>query len=1059
MAVCPACGHENPDAAKFCMECATPLVGLTAPPAHEVRKTVTVVFSDVTGSTAMGEELDPEALRRVMSRYFDEMRAVLERHGGTVEKFIGDAVMAVFGVPRAHEDDALRAVRAAGEMRDTLARLNQELERDRGVTIAARTGVNTGEVVAGTGEHTIATGDAVNVAARLEQVARPGEILIGEDTFRLVRDVVVAEPVEPLKLKGKAEAVTSFRLVRVTPGPVEHVRRLDSPMVGRERESALLRQAFERAVVDHACQMFTVLGPPGVGKSRLIEEFAADIDDATALRGRCLPYGEGITFFPVLEVVKEAAGLADFDAPDVVETKICSVLEGEENQEIVCKRVAQLLGVSDIASPEETFWAIRRMFEAIARERPLVLLFDDIHWGEPTFLDLIEHIANWSRDVAILLVCMARPELLDTRSSWGGGKMNAATITLEPLSDIDCDTLIANLLGAAELHGEIRDRIAEASEGNPLFVEEMLSVLIDDGKLVRTNSHWSAASDLTQVTVPPSITALLTARLDQLADPERTVLEAASVVGKEFFLGAVEELIPDDARADVRAQLMSLVRKEFIRPDRSTLPDEDMFRFRHLMIRDAAYEAMPKSLRADLHEGVAGWIQTVAGGRVAEQEEILGYHLERAHAYLVDLGARDDRSRALGGRASGHLAMAGERAAERGDHSAAGGLLLRAAALRPPDDPSRVELLLAAARSLVEVGDYAAAEGTLSDAAAASAGDRALETEVDLERAFLRGYTDPAATSDFVETVERAIPVLEDAGDEAALARAWWISSWRGPVLGDYDRGEQALRRSMEHARRVGDRKLEREALWALTNLVVWSPVSVADGFARLEEVASLAADDRRVGAHIQNARSALLAMSGDFVGARDSWDQAQTVALDLGLPDLIGFAAQEGWLVETLAGDPDAAERIARGAYEVLARAGNSMQSIVADELSQSLYEQGRLEEAEQMTRLSEEAGMAPDDVYQAAWQLTRGKILARRGEFAEAERLVREGIRLLEPTQFVTDRAFSLLDLAEVLRLAGRPSDAAAAIESAIDLFERKGNVVSAERARRLLDDLHSR
>jgi class 3 adenylate cyclase/tetratricopeptide (TPR) repeat protein len=1059
MAVCPACGHQNPDAAKFCMECATPLAGVTAAPAHEVRKTVTVVFSDVTGSTAMGEELDPEALRRVMTRYFDEMRAVLERHGGTVEKFIGDAVMAVFGVPRAHEDDALRAVRAAAEMRDTLARLNRELERDRGVTIATRTGVNTGEVVAGTGEHTIATGDAVNVAARLEQAARPGEILIGEDTFRLVRDAVVAEPVEPLRLKGKAAAVTTFRLVRVTPMLVGHVRRLDSPMVGRDRESALLRQAFERAVVDHACQLFTVLGPPGVGKSRLIEEFAADIHDATALRGRCLPYGEGITFFPVLEVVKEAAGLADFDAPDVVETKICSVLEGEEHQEIVCKRVAQLLGVSDIASPEETFWAIRRMFEAIARERPLVLLFDDIHWGEPTFLDLIEHIADWSRDVAILLVCMARPELLDTRSSWGGGKMNAATITLEPLSDADCDTLVANLLGVAELHGEIRDRIAEASEGNPLFVEEMLSVLIDDGELVRTDSHWSAVSDLTHVTVPPTINALLTARLDQLAEPERRVLEAASVVGKEFFLGAVEELIPDESRADVRTQLMSLVRKEFIRPDRSTLPDEDMFRFRHLLIRDAAYEAMPKSLRADLHERTAGWLQKVAGERVAEQEEILGYHLERAHALLVDLGARDDRSRALGGRASGHLAMAGERAAERGDHSAASGLLLRAAALRAPDDPSRVELLLAAARSLLEVGEYPAAESTLSDAEAAAAGDRALEAVVDLERAFLRGYTDAGATSDFVEAAERAIPVLEEAGDEAALARAWWISAWRGPVLGDYDAGEQALRLSVEHARRAGDRNLERESLWALTNVVVWGPMPVADGFARLEEVGSLAADDRLVGGHIRSARSGLLAMSGDFGGARDAWSQAQTVALDLGLLDMIGFVAQVGWLVELLAGDPDAAERIARGAYEVLSRAGNSLQLLEADQLSQALYEQGRLEEAERMTRLSEEAGMAPDDVYQAAWQLTRGKILARRGEYPEAERLVREGVRLLESTQFVNDHANSLLDLAEVLRFAGRPGDAATAIESAIELFERKGNVVSAERARRLLDDLHAR
>jgi class 3 adenylate cyclase len=1052
---CASCGEENPDRAKFCLNCAAPL-SETGSAAHEVRKIVTVVFSDVTGSTAMGESLDPESLRSVMTRYFDRMRAVLERHGGTVEKFIGDAVMAVFGIPQVHEDDALRAVRAAAEMSDALAELNKELERDHGVTIATRTGVNTGEVVAGTSGQTIATGDAVNVAARLEQAAKPGEILIGEDTLGLVRDAVDAERVEPLELKGKSEPVIAYRLQRVAAGAAGHARRMDSPMIGRDREAALLRQAFDRAINDRACQMFTVLGPPGVGKSRLVEEFAGSVGPSTVLRGRCLPYGEGITYFPVLEMVKEAAGLVDFDAPEVVETKICSVLEGDENQALVCQRVAQLMGVSEVASAEETFWAIRRMFEAIAREGPLVLLFDDIHWGEATFLDLVEHVADWSRDVPILLVCMARPELLDTRPSWSGGKLNASTISLESLSDAECEALIGNLLGSEDLSGIVRDRISSAAEGNPLFVEEMLSVLIDDGRLVREDGRWLPARDLTDVTVPPTITALLAARLDQLGSAERAVLEAASVVGKEFFLGVVRELLPERARPSVPALLMSLVRKEFIRPDRSTLPGEDMFRFRHLLIRDAAYEALPKSTRADLHDRTAGWIEGVAGERIAEQEEILGYHLERANGYLLELGTPGDRSRDLAARASEHLATAGRRAADRGDLSAASGLFLRAARLRAADDRSRVALLLRAARHLLDLGEYETEDAVLTEAAAGARGDRGLEAQIEMEREMLRQTVDPTAASEFIAAAERAIPVLEEAGDDAALARAWWAVSWRGGAIGDYEGSEEATRRSLEHARTAGDRVAERAALSAFTN-VVWGPMPVPDAFARLDEVLELAGEDHLVNCSIDSARSCLLAMSGASVEARETQERAHATALDLGMPDVIGFIGQEGWLVETIIGDHTAAERIARETYEILDRAGtNALRQIACDQLGASLYALERLDDAVEMVRVSQETVLRADDPFRGPSLLTLGKIHARHGDLEEAERLVREGVRVTEPTQYLTDRAFSLLDLAEVLRPARRVEEAASAVERAIDLFEQKGNVVCADRARAFLEDL---
>ena len=538
MLTCANCGRESPEDFAFCPACSAPL----APPGRqEVRKTVTVVFCDVTGSTAMGERLDPESLRRVMSRYFAEMRAALERHGGTVEKFIGDAVMAVFGVPAIHEDDALRAVRAAAEMREALQVFNKELERDHGVSLAARIGVNTGEVVAGDQGDTLVTGDAVNVAARLEQAAEPGTVLIGEETLRLVRDAVVAEPVPPLEVKGKSEPLAAFRLVQVTAGVAGVARRLDSPMVGRERELARLRQTFEAAIADRSCQLFTILGTPGVGKSRLVEEFLGSLGEATVLRGRCLPYGEGITFFPVGEVVKEAAGLEDFDAPDEIERKICAVL-GTDGP--ACSTLAQLFAAAERdSSVEETFWAVRSFLEAVAQTAPLAVVFDDIHWGEPTFLDLIEHITGWAREAPILVLCVARPELLDERAGWGGGKFNATTISLEPLSDDECGDLIGNLLGRAALPDEARDRILAAAEGTPLFVEEMLSMLIDDGSLARDGDRWVATGPLVDLRVPPTIQALLAARLDQLTGDERAAIQRAAVCGKQFHVGAVAALL------------------------------------------------------------------------------------------------------------------------------------------------------------------------------------------------------------------------------------------------------------------------------------------------------------------------------------------------------------------------------------------------------------------------------------------------------------------------------------------------------------------------------------
>ncbi len=505
--VCASCGAGNPERAKFCLECGAPLGA--AEPSGEVRKTVTIVFCDVTGSTALGESTDPEAVRALLARYFNSMREIIEAHGGSVEKFIGDAVMAVFGVPVLHEDDALRAVRAALEMREALPELG----------VQARIGVNTGEVVTGTAER-LATGDAVNVAARLEQAAPPGEVLLGMETVQLAGDAVEVEPVEPLQLKGKAKPVPAYRLLALT-GREAAERRLEGSFVGRERERRLLTEAFDLAVSDRACHLFTMLGVAGVGKSRLAAEFLRGVD-ATVVRGRCLSYGDGITYWPVVEVVKQLRP------------------EERELPPTVARPLRVLLGGDEPSTTDEIAFAVRKLLEEAASERPLVVVWDDLHWAEPTFLDLVEHVADWSRDAPILLLCMARPELLDGRPGWAGGKLHATTVLVEPLGREACEALLDEL--GADLDPALRSKVLASAEGNPLFVEEMAAMVRD--------------SPTAEVQVPPTISALLAARLDQLGAPERAALACGSVEGSVFHRAAVEALDGDPA------QLIALVRKE-----------------------------------------------------------------------------------------------------------------------------------------------------------------------------------------------------------------------------------------------------------------------------------------------------------------------------------------------------------------------------------------------------------------------------------------------------------------------------------------------------------------
>jgi class 3 adenylate cyclase/tetratricopeptide (TPR) repeat protein len=1017
-----------------------------ARPPREARKIVTVVFSDVAESTRLGGELDPEATRRVMSRYFDTAKEALERHGGSVEKFIGDAVMAVFGIPAVHEDDALRAVRAVAELRQEIEALNAELEKEQGVRIRLRTGVNTGEVVAGDPAEAqmLVTGDAVNVAARLEQAAAPGEILIGEATRRLVSDAVRVEEVGALELRGKEDGVFSWRLLEVFEEAPAFERRLDTPLVGREGEVAQMRQAFDRAVEQRLPYLFTVLGPAGIGKSRLAAELAADLADrAEVLTGRCLPYWDGITFWPLYEIVAELAGESDDPRP-----AIARAVGDAETAPLVAERVATAVGRSEgPASTEETFWAVRKLFEALARERPLVLVLEDIHWAEPTFLDLVDNVADWSRDAPVFLLCLARQDLLEKRPAWGGGKLNATTILLRPLSDTEASALIDALTGKAGLSPAARGRIAAAAEGNPLFVEQMLAMVEERG---------GADGELE---VPPTIQALLAARLDRLGAEEREVLERSSVIGRRFWAGAVAELCAGP-RPALGETLALLVRKELVEPDQSMVPGEEGYRFRHQLIRDAAYAGIPKEVRAELHERFVGWIEKRAGERFVEVEEILGYHLEQAFRYRSELGPVDEHGLGLAQRAGERLTSAGRRASARGDAVAAASLLGRAASLLPGDASGREDVLAELGASLVLAGEFQRADAALAEAmqAGAAAGNRRTELHAQLERAFLRALTDPGSGDELRQVTEEVIPQLEELRDDLGLAKAWRRVADVCWLTNQWSEQERALQRSLEHAQRAGDAREAAGALMRLPMAFYYGPTPVPDAVRRADEVRERAAGARVAQSTALVCLSGLHAMSGRFDEARRSYVEGRAIADELGFRVWLAGFSLVASDIEMLAGDPSAAEAELRRGYQALEGMGErGLLSRVAAALARALQAQGQEGEAERFTGVSESLGGA-DVAGQISWRSVRAVLLARKGQPEAAEGLAREAVGLAEGTDDVNRQGRVLVDLAEVLERAGRTEEAVPVVEQALGCFEAKGNTVAAEQARMLLGRLRS-
>ena len=1057
MPTCGGCGTISPDGARYCQSCGSRLTD----EARAARRTVTVLFSDISGFTGLAEDLDAESLRRMMSRFYDEMRVVVEQYGGTVARFIGDAVMAVFGIPQLHEDDAIRAVHAALAMHEKVALLSVEFQREWGVEIQVCTGLNTGEVATddvSLGD-ALVVGDTVNVAARLQQAALPGQLLLGTATTRLVRDAVRVEELEPLALKGRGAHVTASRVLGLETSARKHSRRLTDSFVGRDAEMEVLRRAFADVVGERTCRLALVVGPAGMGKSQLVSEFTESLDDrAAVLYGFCQPYGEQSPLAPVAQIVRQGTNLRVEDGVDACQSRLLDLMEGSDDRTMVVAHVLSALGLTRSASgPDEVAWGVRKLLEVLALERPLIVVVDDLHWAAPTLLGLVQHVRDWSKDVPILLVCLTRPELLENEG-WTEDPSRDVTIELTPLASEHSSRLVETMLHGAPVAPKTLVRITEVAQGNPLYLEEILSMLVEEGVLRQENDRWVLIHDTPAITAPLPIQALLATRLDRLSRDRRLILETASVVGNAFSVEALRVLLPAELAARAEEDLRWLADHDFI-VERSTAEGE--FRFHHVLLRDAAYNGMTKETRARIHEELANWLRArTQDGVGTEDDAVIGHHLERAYRYAVELRPIDEHAAELARSAGERLSSAGCRLFESGDMPVAATVLSRAVSLLPPDDS--LSLLPNLAEALMNTGELARACEVADDALGRAQGSHheGLEARAVLVRSTGRLFTDPEGGEEALDDVRRVLPALEAAGEESGLAKAWHLLSMVEIAQSRFAAAEEAMERAASHAHRGGDRRQELEVL-AWLPLPIWiGPRSAAESMQRYAEIMDRAGGDPKVEAMVSLMTGAQQAMMGHFDDARRSVATARAILEDLGLRFLIAGTSQVSGWVDLLAHDFVSAERELSAGYSALEQMGETgLLSTLAGWWGQALYELGSDEDAERTAKLGESMA-GPNDFFSLVLaRAVRAKVLARRGLVEEAEQLGREAVLLAQRTdspQLIGDAS---MDLSSIVLCAEKRSDAADLMQQAIRQFEKKGNVVSLIRAQEAYDSLRAK
>ena len=1000
---------------------------------------MTVLFADITGSTALGEWLDPEAVRELLASHFGAAREAIERHGGTVEKFIGDAVMAVFGLPDAHEDDALRAVRASLEIQAAAARLNASEEAVAALQI--RIGLNSGDVVAGdpaSGE-TLVTGDTVNTAARLEQAAEPGEILLGGLTHELVSGYVDTEPSAPIHAKGKADPVTAHRVRGLTRSGRRGGR---SALVGRESEVGRVREAWAGAIHHAEPRAVALIAPAGVGKSRILAAAADAFRDLGRIEGgRCLPYGEAITYWPIREIVLGAIASRDDESPAAARARLTSALAGEPDGLLVERRLASALGLSDEPSTRpEVFWAVRRFLETLARARPMLLFVEDVHWAEPTLLDLLDDVVANTAGAALTLVITARAEVLDGRPEWGT-QDRWSRLRLEPLGPAAAEALLLAQPGGGALDADLRERVLAVAEGNPLFVEELIGVLRDRAILIQQDGAWKVSATAHDVVLPATIRALLAARLDHLPLPERITSERASVIGRTFEEDALAELDDPPLVQALRERLQALMAKELIEAADSDLGGGDAFRFRHVLIRDAAYDALAKRERARLHQRFAEWLLRTIGTRAGEFDEVIGFHLEQAVRYQRELGRVAEKLAPLAAHGARHLRRAAWAAWRRDDPRATMSLVTRSLGVAPQGDPARgwdLRLLWTVERVL---GLHERARRHLAEAEATLAvtADARLARRLRLDRSFTAWREAKAAGFEELQAVAPAVLAEAEAdGDPGAMALALRALGYMRLSQGDSVGEFELQRRALALAEAAGEELEARNLRVLIANRIFQLPMPVPEALDRIEAMLATTGDDQRIHLMLLLGRAYLEGVDDRIEDARADLKAAWQIGQRLGVlhPDLTADWAGVTVVVETLASNPARAEEIGRWSVNELEPVDDHwhLASVYAN-LARSILGQRarlnpqRLAEAERLVSLSVAIAASDDPEEMADLGLARALLLSAQGDHDTAIELAATSVEAMGTSAHADYRAGALIDQVSVLMAAGRHELAATA------------------------------
>jgi class 3 adenylate cyclase/tetratricopeptide (TPR) repeat protein len=968
------------------------------------RKLATVLFVDLVDSSGLVQVSDPEVVRRRVTRFFDHVSDCVERHGGTVEKFAGDAVMAAFGIPQAHEDDAERAVKAALAVRDGL--------NDDGLQL--RIGVESGEVVTEETDSTFATGDAVNLAARLQQAAEPGQILLGPTAHRLTLGRVEVEDIGPVAVRGRDEPVWTWAAICSDGRPPSRVA--ITPLVGRDHELELLENTFARAVRDRRAHLFTIYGDPGVGKSRLANEFLASLENAVVLTGRALPYGESITYWPLAEMVKGAADIADDDPLEVAIQKLRDSCPAEAVADLLGLATGVLEAVHGERSQQEIAWAAREWAQLMAQTQPLVLVFEDIHWAEEPLLELIEHLTAWVQGGPLLILCLARAELLEISPDWGGGRVRSTSIELEPLTETDSEQLLDALTAQEAVSPETRRLLLQKTEGNPLFLEETI-------RMVEESGEERAAER-----IPDTLQAMIGARIDRLPPVSKAVLQRTSVIGRSFWGGAVEYLAGD--LEGVEQALEDLLLRDFIVGEsRSTISGETPYRFRHVLIRDVAYSSLSKSARADLHSRFADWL----GERVGEELlEIRAHHLDHAASLLAELDGAPPAD--LAKEAAATLQEAGRRSLAREANQAARHALLRAVELEPTLERRylaakaawRLDDLPAVSREMEAVRVEAAREGNrrLEGGALTALADMALMREADPERSR--------------ELADRALAVLGEE-DPAARFTALRVRALASYWTGDLTESERYLKEELAVARAAGRKELE--------SIAILGQADAHKAKLELDEARTLVTQALELAEEtgaVASRGSALLTLAsvslikGHVEQAEEAAEEAKRLFSEAGIVVAVARALNAGAWAAWMGGDLAKAEKRFRESNRLLKPIGDRSTLCESQRgLAELLLERGRVEEAERYALESRETVGPLDVTSRATTTMALGKVRAAQGRDLEAEELLRAAVEIVEPTHFRQHESETLEALGQFLRERGRDDEADRVEERRTELF----------------------